>query len=857
MKVTDTINIVSDTMYQIVNSINVVTHHVTNESHGLTGYVKGSFELFPSLVHPDWDVVSNLGWRSGIIAAVFIVIILLCLCASRLCSRSGFIRHIIKWINNRGLKISFCFVWLYGFIVYDVGMCTGDYISLVTNAPMAIIYAFKIFIFDSDVSEIHSVFHESWVYSFNFALVHCLAAIISTTFVIKYFGFNIIARAKMWLWSKIYSCKRYKLDVAFVLWGFNDASYLLAKSINDHYAAENSMRKSTKRPKVKYGIFIVRTNNDGDTPVEERSVFNRVMDMLSFKSPEIDKIRNLHCFTVGSHINMRQVNTAGSESASSDILSQLKLKTLRNVIEKGIKDKAHFLFLSDNETENIHAVSLLSNDVTILNFASGKANNDVTDTSLRVVVHCHARYNSVHHVIEDNMAHAGVQIKVVDSSHLSVELLKQDRKHLPANFVTVQRDGRVSSPFNALVVGFSEVGQDSVRFLYEFGAFVDANSPDGMALRSPFHMDVVDCEMKNLAGAFMANAPAINPYLSYKKRCNNQQPQIALHNMNCNSTEFYDMVVKKINNLNYIVIATNDDELNISLGIRIFKIAMRYRTDLKNLCILARAHSDEDGHLRKITQYYNRLYAALGKDFDTSCETQTEIKRNAIYELPLYVFGLDKEVYTYANIIDDVVEQEAARFKEEYNVASGDKNDVSTSPKNMAWYTDYQKLMQLDPEHIKYSPTYCGIMKLRRTRGQDVANYLHKTTKAIIKDKALEAAGLKEEDIEWNRYSRVPKQLKYLKDGKYVDDDATTLLHVLSQMEHLRWNAAHQILGYIREGDVNTKDEVKLTHSCLREYHEFNAEDPEHIKALSYDKVVVDLTLGVVRANAHIDNTND
>ena len=71
-------------------------------------------------------------------------------------------RH--KWyeqLANRYLTHAFVIVWLFGFVVYDIGMYTGQPWSLLGNAPMAILHAFGIFVLDSDVSAIHDPFHSN------------------------------------------------------------------------------------------------------------------------------------------------------------------------------------------------------------------------------------------------------------------------------------------------------------------------------------------------------------------------------------------------------------------------------------------------------------------------------------------------------------------------------------------------------------------------------------------------------------------------------------------------------------------------------------------------------------------------
>lgn len=140
-------------------------------------------------------------------------------------------------------------------------------------------------------------------------------------------------------------------------------------------------------------------------------------------------------------------------------------------------------------------------------------------------------------MIEDELTDEIIKVKVVDSSHISVELLKQNPILHPVNYVKVEKDATVSTDFNALVVGFGEVGMDSVRFLYEFGAFVKHSNQNGFVERSGFHCHVVDQHMEVLAGVFCANTPFIA--MTINRRDIEDAKLINLYNMDCRSVEFY------------------------------------------------------------------------------------------------------------------------------------------------------------------------------------------------------------------------------------------------------------------------------------------------------------------------------
>lgn len=769
------------------------------------------------------------------------------------------------------LAFPFVFIWLYGVVVYDIGMFTGDPVSLIGNLPMAILYGFKIFLLDSDVSELHEVFHESWLFSANFALVHFLAAILSMLFVIKHFGYNILSAIKLWLVSYF---GREREDT-YVIWGFNEASCHLAESINDHYGELGCGKASQS-----YRIVVVRTTSNDDDSAEARTAINRIFNFLSLKDAELGKLISLKCLTTSTFVNIEKVDSDNIRSKEKNDKTKGKQYILRNVFGLNLLSRiiqktsrnVHFIFMSDKERDNLYAVNLLVNDRTVNDFAEGG------DGNRRVIFYCHARNNSVHRVIEDVHESGKIRVKVVDSSHIGVEMLKEKDNGalLPVNFVDVEADGTVSSAFHALVVGFSEVGLDATRFLYEFGAFVRTGSTDDKAVRSEFHLDVVDRDMDALAGSFVANAPAIHPSMPFLKGCGDDKSLITLHKMDCRSAEFYLHLEKWIRTLQYIVIATDNDELNMTLAVRIFKAAARYRDTgsddvrgsntakqsiMDRLCILVRIHNDSDGHFRTIINHYNRLWKAFtvsengGKQDKVGCDE--EVKG------PIYVFGLDIKTYTFENVVDDRLEKKAREYKEIYDKSvplTPEERDARKKYGEIGLTTwDKEEIDSLNmtekeniPESVrgmaryenKYSPTYYGIMCLRRKQGQNFANCLHEVTKRLLMDKALEKNGLTFEELQG--ITREQDSLAY-RPAEEMDNEVfekfRRIAIVLAQTEHLRWNASHEILGYVPSKE---KDEVRLRHNYLRDWEHLSEEKPEEKeKVRAYDSNVADVVLHV------------
>lgn len=728
-------------------------------------------------------------------------------------------------VENVSLFWPFIIIGCYGTVVYDIGMYTQGGISLITNLPMAILYGFKIFILDSDVSEIHEPFHASWLYSANFALVHFLAAGLSMLFVVKHFGFNIIQRLRMWWIAKF--PLSFKREDTFLFWGYNDATKDLAKSIIKHYGEDHKA----------YRIIIVRTDKDETDTPEDKTAFSRIFNFISMRNAEIDSLRELDCLTVGIYDCLKRDEDSDSSTCRDILKSKLNLKSLSHILLRKTTKKIHLLFLLDDEKENIRWMNILLKDSTIEKF--------VSKTHREVKFYCHARYNSVHRVTEDLNSSDRIKVKVIDSSHINVENLKLKEDLLPVKYVNVEKDATVSTPFNSLVIGFSEFGQDAVRFLYEYGAFVRSGSTNADVKRSEFHMRVVDKRMDEVAGPFVANAPAINvsaPFVTSVKGMNNPDALITLNKMDCQSIEFYKGLETWIKDLNYIVIATENDELNISLAVRIFKMAARYREGMEKLCILTRVHEDEDGVIKETADYYNLLWKAqcAVKEYNGKISTQSEIKRSHVAALPIYLFGLDKETYTYKNIIDESMEQQAVEFKERYTASTQKDYIKPQSREDYAWYKEIRDNILFIEKDSDNNPTLSAIMGIRRMQGQDYANCFHSATKKILAQEALKKSGLPKE-FSWNLLTRKFKTIEYMvKDGAVVVPQVFRILNVLAQTEHLRWNASHEILGYVKGGTFPSRNEVKMQHSCITDWHELTPE----IQSFDYD--FVDLTLNII-----------
>ena len=723
---------------------------------------------------------------------------------------------------ERYLTSAFVLVWIAGFVIYNIGMypeheadTTSAIWALLGVAPMAIIHAFGMFLLQNDISAIHEECYINGWFMFFFSITHLLAAFISMVFIIRHFGFNIVASIIRY-WKTNVSIKK-KSDL-YVFWGMNDATYYLAKDIIENGKGNED------------NIVIIRIYNDTKDDNKLLGV-DRLFNFLSLtkrKMEGLQKLQKRGCLTVstyGSVMNSMQATD------NENLLHKLRLNSISRLINH-TTNTVHMFFLEEDEAFNIQAVTNLKNDKEMLAYAKkGK-----------VRFYCHARYNSIHKVIEDEQAHKNLEVRVVDSSHICVEELKQDGNLHPVNYVDVEKDATVSSPFHALVVGFGEVGLDVVRFLYEFGAFVKTGSTAKKVERSEFRCHVLDKNMNEKAGLFYANAPSIKT--TQDNQDDKQAKEINLYNMDCQSIDFYRRLTSWIKTLNYVVLVTENDELNISLAIRILRLAIRHRDNLDKFRIVVRVQHDENDHIQRVANHYNRLCAAENNSTDTSRLEQNKISSDVIISAPITLFGATKKAYSFKEIVSDALRNEAKKFKIKYDQSlnAGKKRSGKEPDKIESWDEEKERLMQLTGKNIGCAPTYSGVMRLRRIQTQNICNSQHKETKVRLAQRALND---KYEEILQGELRREDQQITYVwKDNSPLPPEYQRVLDVLAQTEHLRWNASHEILGY--SGTNDAKDEATLLHDYLKDWQYLTT------AIQSYDYNVVDVSLNISNPNTKV-----
>lgn len=838
-------DIMMNPICNLFNSIKTNGVSWSEIADGLVYYHNSSSQPQDSIL-PNWSLLVGFSILLGLLFGAAAFLLMWLRWSGKTADRSsegkrgGLLFNIQNFTGNflsRNLVGVFFLTWLFGFIVYDIGMCTGSWWSLLFNVPLAALHSLEMFILNSDVSEVHDPFFYSAGYMLCFSLAHFFAAFVSMLFLVKLFGFNLISRLKFYF----HSIKREDYDHTYVLWGVNDLSVRLAESIREHYEKNSGAR---------YRIVIVRLNDDEDDP---QSGINRIFEFLSLNSHDMDLLADLGCLITDSSKEIGKINVNGRDGVEDVLGSDLKLKTLKRLILNQKSGEIHMFFMNGDEEENIHISRLLLADRTIREFAEKNLESPAGHTE-SVTFHCHARYNGVNRVIEDFNSPPGIKVKILDSSKLSVRLIKKRDELLPVEYVDVEKDATVSSEFRSIVIGFREVGRDIVRFLYEYGAFVKSGGDRSRVLRSDFHCLAIDREMEDIAGRFLINAPAAAVSMPFSGIKSPEHPLITLDQMDCRSVRFYEKIKSEISRLNYIVIATGDDELNLSTAIMVYRLAIKYRKSLEKLCILVRIHKDEDGFYRKTIDHYNRLWKAQEHATADQDRLQSIIgKREKLNDVPLHIFGLESEIYTFDNVISPEVENRAKEYKDVYELSISDSSDGPLlnlkDGLQYGWDRDVRKYMRRDLGDLFY-PTYKALMFLRRDQGQNMENTLHASTKVKLWEKAF-GKDLREFDFQLLR--RKPKTIEYdfLTESMSEEEKLRIrqILDVLAQTEHLRWQSSHEMLGYEKgECSINEKDDLTQVHGCITPW-----ECIDDVEKRSYDYNTVDLALGILDYN-HLKN---
>lgn len=668
--------------------------------------------------------------------------------------------------------------WILGFLVFFIGMYTiGTQKSLLTILLRPALAATKMFVLADSPGDLSYVLRHNGAFMGFYSFTKLYVLLVTSISLLSLIWHRI---------SNYFKIKQTKTEGKnlYVFFGVNDNSRVLAQSIK-----ESDEYKETPDNHV---LLFVESNEGGREKFAEAPSVSNFFGMFTHRREAFDVIEDLDALLLINNTSINgkdctdRIQKLDTCASDSDIWEDMGMEALKKYIINA--KKVHILFISDEEKENIQGTANVNK---LLDLCSLKDKLD----KKKVTIYCHARYEKIGRTFDAvNVGEAANKhkVKILDSSQLAVQtlIMDKDSTYHPVNYVDVDTaTASVKSPFNACVIGFGETGHDMVKFIYEFGAFLDYNNAstlDGSSTRSPFFCDIYDDHMEVLEQQFKASVPVVNkPSLLH---FNKGLPDL--------SSETF---INELANINYITISLGNDEQNMSMLSNLMEAIVRVRrTNLDNLVVLVRNYSENNtAAMERIQDYYNSL---LGD------------KRRTIVK----VFGQKKTLFSYRIIIGEEILAHAKKFYKHYSEIEGSE---------LSWEDRHYS-----PYDGKGSSTlWEKIASVERKESQDINNFIHISTK-------LHLIGIKTDEFKDLSNQRMVQELNDnmsfpIKDGKrrieISQSDHKLLITNLAKNEHLRWMASHEMMGY-QANEGFRCDELSKTHNCLVPWEKLNDVSKRH-----------------------------
>ena len=597
------------------DTIQVLTAHAEeNEVHSLSSQIA---ECFSNCIDSCSQRILESNYLNGLNIIVALLAILFFVSIWKPKVKIKLFRH---------LKIQAFLIWMCGVILYMVGF--NEHGSAASNVALLLrscLSSMEMFVSHSDLIEVKEELHSNPTYMALFALTHFCAVAISAIFILRLFGFRLVSWMKV---MKAYICSWLPLNCNYyVMFGVNSNTLMLANSIHK------------KRKEEKLRIIFINMPEKGHSHAATRFSFSH---FFHSDSNGIDKyLEDIEMMGALLFNSSRSFDNSILKHSIDDVFKVFQAldfswivriplqNLLRNSATRKNKkfngSKVEFFFLSDEEKDNLIAVTVLQK--------MQKKQIDYKNFSFNC--YCHAR-KSQNNAAMLNEGALAFKVHIIDTSNLAVLDLKRDNRYHPVNFVEKDTNtGTVKSAFTGMVIGFGETGRDAFRFLYEFSSFTKDNQGNPSAKK----IHVIDKDIDDLKAEFLVEAPALK-----------NDSEIEWWNVkSTHSAGYWDKLKSVIQELNYIVISVKDDEEAVGIATSIFEYAYRYKDNLNRFKIFVRLrNSMREDFLRKHKEFFNVIVP----------------------------FGSVMDAFSYETINKDVLEKAAKRFKYRYDILYGAKFDA-------------------------------------------------------------------------------------------------------------------------------------------------------------------------------------
>lgn len=735
---------------------------------------------------------------------------------------SAYSRHRNIWLLAKFMA----WIWSCGLVLYFIAISIGSEGNVASEVFFrSAIASLDMFLMDIDSNILDNIaghdILKGMIVSVGFAAVICMAILILSLILSRLLSYMHL--------------RHIRIDEAhnhlYVFFGLNEASRLLAESTKG------------KDPRS----VIVFVDNSDDDAEDESDGWSSILNTITHRRKGNADIKEDERVALA----IANGSICKLDKDTNDIWGNLGLNPIGKLLEKLItiatKEKErekgkehnrdlselHIFFMSEDREENVRSSAIIARDAL------------VSSPTFKSIIYCHARRYGINSIVEDLHAdNSTIDIRIVDSSHLAIEDLKCDVRNHPVSFVDVKvidsdNPGTVSSRFTCMVMGFGETGHEAVRFLYEYGAFVDQTASESDSRRSPFSCHILDSNMEKLEGHFISRIPNVR-CRRYGKDGNYTtanatgspygEALLNFYPYNYQSSEFFTQVLDKIaGELNYVVVALGDDEENMTAAVEILAYVRRKRKDLKNFRIYVRAYEKGTfNHLSDIAHSYNNR---LKKHGDRSAEDI------------IVLFGQNGQIYKYEHIVDDKFQEKGKEYYECYKTLKLNNDKKS-------WEERHTKEITNTGATI-----WENLSSIRRKESQDRSNAVHALTKVALIQRTIGRLYIMEfADKVVDKRTGERDNIDYY--GLTSSKEKKLMLN-MAMLEHIRWNAAHEMMGYVENTDDHSCDELRKRHNCLKPWQQLDKESVDTTRAKKWPADYKLYDFGVVETTLKLDSKSD
>lgn len=481
--------------------------------------------------------------------------------------------HMLILLNRKGrrlrLAIIFGLLLLGGTAVHTVVLTQsghtvtdGNWVQIVLVSLMAALEMFiaQTVVFDDIIAAV--IFHEP---ALLMAYVSVFVLVVTFTLSMLLLIMPRRLRDHTWLRSHLRQARRPRKNHIFL--GLDNHSIAFARTILKEWEAQEDRKNQ--------GEVILVEFPDASQHRQELSIgelFSNVFGQRKEASVEMQ---------IGSErfVLLKGRNPESSEARVRSLPKAIGLPRLAPWLEN---PSTTIYLLSGIEEENARLLKYLA-----------------TDASVQAKIFCYShRVNSYSSL----MGAMGERVRMLNLPEMSFNEIKQNQPDIhPVRFAAVAKGkdgqplGYVEKGLTSMVIGFGEMGQEALRFLYEYSAFV---GKDLQPLPNTFK--VYDPQVDSLKGDFLNRTPALR-----------YDADISWSSASMGSSQFWLEFAMTLSSLTYVVVAVDHGERNVEIAVQLLQEAARHGKDLSSLCILLRA-TQANPQMLQLIDFYNRSYCPEG-----------------------------------------------------------------------------------------------------------------------------------------------------------------------------------------------------------------------------------------------------